>query len=218
MRGMNKLSTTRILLLALLLSVAFFVVMMILALLAWSGLRLAGVNADLWAMLESVAATAAVAQVFGGGLVALWQLKASIDSRNLDIFNNIFDKLMSERNIEARRWIYQNLPDKPEQGLASLDSQGHACVRLVLDSLDHLGFLIMQDWVAERAEEAVIAWVSPFVVKIWEKLGAYIEHELEHRPSEPDYYEAAIYLAKRCVAWRRKHMPAEETIWRHDAL
>ncbi|MBN1429809.1 MAG: hypothetical protein JXB07_15675 [Anaerolineae bacterium] len=176
-------------------------------------------DADLWSMFEGLSSAAAFSVAVGGGLMVLAQLTEAVDSRSLTIFNDVFDRLACDRNIEARRWIYQNLPDNPERGLASLSDEGREHVKLVLNSFDHLGFLVRQDWVSSEAEEAIIQWVSPFVAKTWIKLGPYVEYEVAQRPEEPDYYIAACHLAERCIAYRKALLRHDPTItWRRDAL
>jgi hypothetical protein len=185
--------------------------------LVWNILRLSGIVVDFWPMLEALSTAGAVAQVLGGGVVALWQLRDSVDSRNLSTYNEIFDKLMSEENIDARRWIYLNLPDDPSAGLEGLDPMGQTHVKRVLNSLDHLGFLMARDWITSEAEDAIIEWVSPFVVKVWAKLGPYITYEAERR-KEPDYYANIRELAERCIAWRQAHIPESKITWIKNAL
>jgi hypothetical protein len=63
--------------------------------------------------------------------------------------------------------------------------------------------LVEQDWVT--ADE-VIGWMSPIVVKVWKKIEPAVEYERSLRPEEPDYYEAAIRLAKRCEEWRNRNL------------
>lgn len=176
-------------------------------------------NADVWAILEAVATAAAFSVAVGGGLMVLAQLTEAVDSRNLTVFNDVFERLACDRNIDARRWIYQNLPDNPGQGLASLSEEGRQHVKYVLNSFDHLGFLIQQDWVSGEAEDAIVRWVSPFVVKTWQKLGPYIDYEVAQRPEEPDYYEAVCYLAQKCIAYRKALLRRDLNVtWRDDAL
>lgn len=176
-------------------------------------------NADMWAILEALATAAAFSVAVGGGLMVLAQLTEAVDSRNLTIFNDVFERLMSDRNIDARRWIYQHLPDNPGQGLASIGEEGRQNVKYVLNSFDHLGFLIQQDWVSGEAEDAIVRWVSPFVAKIWEKLGPYIDYEVAQRPEEPDYYESVRHLAEKCIAYRRALLHRDPKVtWRDDAL
>lgn len=176
-------------------------------------------NPDMWSALEALATAAAFSVAVGGGLMVLAQLTEAVDSRNLTIFNDVFERLASDRNIDARRWIYQNLPDNPGQGLASLSEEGRQNVKHVLNSFDHLGFLIQQDWVSGEAEDAIVGWVSPFVVKTWQKLEPYVNYEVEHRPEEPDYYEAVRHLAEKCSMYRKALLRRDPTVtWRDDAL
>lgn len=195
----------------------------VLAFIVWVGLivgvwllfRAIGVNFDLWSAMEAISTAAAVAQIVGGGLVLLVQMNESVDSRNLSAYNEIFERLMSDRNIAARRWIYINLPPDPQIGIAGLSEEGQEHVKLVLNSLDHLGFLITQDWVTS---DAILQWVSPFVVKVWARIGPYVDYEARRR-GEPDYYEAVRDLAERCIEWRRENVPGtEDIVWLKDAL
>ncbi|MBN1123142.1 MAG: hypothetical protein JXJ17_18865 [Anaerolineae bacterium] len=168
--------------------------------------RFANVDPNFWAALEGLSGAATLATVIGGGLMALAQLVESIDNReaqiaahNLAAYNSIFDKMMTDRNIEARRWIYMNLSPDPRLGLESLSDEGRSHVKLVLNSFDQLGFLLQQDLISS---DAIIEWVSPFVVKVWSLLGPYVEYEAARR-NEPDYYESARYLAERCIEQRQ---------------
>jgi hypothetical protein len=183
----------------------------------WNILGLIGVHPDFWPMLEALSTAAVVAQFFGGGVVALWQLRDSADSRNLGIYNDMVEKLMSEETIEARRWIYVNLPDDPKTGVDGLSPEGQKYVKRVMNTLDHLGFLLEQDWITAEGEEAIIKWVSPFVVKVWAKLEPYITYEAERR-KEPDYYVNIRQLAERCIEWRRINLPESEIVWVKNAL
>jgi hypothetical protein len=178
-----------------------------------------GGSVDMWGALEALATAAAFSVAVGGGLMLLAQLTEAVDSRNLAIFNDVFERLAADRNIDARRWIYQQLPDNPGQGLASLSEEGRQHVKYVLNSFDHLGFLIQEGWVSGEAEDAIIRWVSPFVVKTWQKLGSYIDYEVAQRPEEPDYYEAVRHLAEKCIAYRKALLHRDpKTTWRDDAL
>jgi hypothetical protein len=215
----KRMSAGGIVIVASLLSIAVCAVLSGGIYLIWNQIRAIDPNADLWAMMEALSATAAFSVAVGGGLMVLAQLTEAVDSRNLTIFNDVFERLMADRNIEARRWIYANLPDDPEQGLASLSDEGREYVKLVLNSFDHLGFLMQQDWVSAEAEDAIIRWVSPFVARIWQKLGPYVDYELARRPEEPDYYEAARLLAEQCVAYRKKFLRQDAIVsWRRGAL
>jgi hypothetical protein len=74
-----------------------------------------------------------------------------------------------------------------------------------------------QDWITAEAEEAIVKWVSPFVVKVWAKIEPYLTFEAERR-HEPDYYDSIRKLAKRCIAWRLANLPNSQVTWVKNAL
>lgn len=197
------------------LSLAAFVVAVLVVWLFWllaSPSRV--IEWDLWNMFEGLASTAAFATVIGGGVVILAQLVETVDSRNRAVYNEVFQRMMRDEEIEARRWIYLELPGDPEQGIASLSPEGQRHVKLVLNSFDHLGFLLKQDWITDAG---IIEWVSPIVVKTWEKLGPYVEYEARRR-GEPYYYFAARHLADRCREWWQKNRSDAPINWIEKAL
>ena len=215
MKRLKRMSAGQVLGLAALLSLSAFALWVILTTLLWRfGSGDPVLEWDLWSMLEALSGAAAFAVVAGGGFVALRQLIEANESRNLAIYNSVFERLMSDEEIRARRWIYQKLPDEPQKGIESLSEQGRRYVKLVLNSFDHLGFLLMQDWVTG---DEIIHWVSPIVVKTWAKLGPYVQHEARRR-GEPYYYEAARELALRCAAWWAQNRSDQPIQWIDDAL
>lgn len=213
----QNMSTAQVIQRAALIAVISLLVWIIGCAILWAILQSIGIRVDFWPMLEALSTAAAVAQFLGGGIVALWQLRDTADSRNMSIFNDIFNKLMSDREIEARRWIYTQLPDNPGAGLASLSAEDQEHIKHVLNSFDHLGFLLERDWITAEAEGAIIKWVSPMVVKTWAKLGPYVDYEAQRR-REPDYYENVRFIAKRCVEWRKRNIPDAEVNWVEGAL
>ncbi len=206
---------------ALLIGTGAFVVWIGLLLLAWKLLGLDTVEPALWSYFEGVSGAAVLGTVFGGGLVVLVQLVELIDSSkrdtamvNLQTYREIFKLMMSESNIEARRWIYQELHEDPKIGLAGLDSDGLRRIKLVLNSFDYLGLLLKQDCVTD---ETIIEWASPFVVKTWHKIGPYVDYEAERR-NEPDYYHPARLLAERCSEFRHRQVGDHVPTWVDDPL
>lgn len=173
----------------------------------WIGNGNAPLDWDLWGMLEGFSSALAFAVVVGGGVVILFQLVEAIDNRHIDVFNRVFEKWMDEEHIEARRFIYQDLPNDPETGLNTMDDEGRAKVKRILNSVDYLGFLIDQGWVDD---EGIIEWVSPIVVKVWAKLGPYIDYEINERGKESDYYASVRSLAQRCAEWRAINKPQDD--------
>ncbi len=206
MRQIQDYPPGKIILIAGIASIIFFVIWVGLITLGFLIFGFANFQSNFWAALEGLSSAATLATVLGGGFVVLAQLVESIDSRktqiaahNLEAYNSIFDKMMTDQNIAARRWIYINLPPDPQLGLESLGDEGRRHVKLVLNSFDQLGFLLQQDLISS---DAIIEWVSPFVVKVWARLGPYVDYEAERR-NEPDYYEAARFLADRCIEQRQ---------------
>jgi hypothetical protein len=214
-RFLKHLSTGQILALVFLLTAIITIVGIGLA---PAFLKLASLENDQWSNLGALTSVAALAFALGAGLLALIQVMEQTDSRNLGVYRDIYEKLMSVDEIEARRYIY-NMSDlsalNTEEQRAAIerllreDTQARQYVKQVLNLIDYFGFLVEQDWVT--ADE-VIGWLSPVVVKLWEKIGPILEYELEQRPEEPDYYESAVTLAGRCQAWREKHHPGRERI------
>ena len=174
-------------------------------------------NTDVWSALEGISSAAAFALAIGGGVVVLVQLNESVDGRNLSIFTEVFEKLMSQEQEDARRWIYQELPPVSRGGIAQLSPEDRQKIRTVLNVFDYLGFLIRQEWVTEEATETIVDWVNPLVVKVWAKLGPYIDVESGLR-DEPDYYLDVRNLAEHCIKWRRENYPDREIVWLDDAL
>jgi hypothetical protein len=183
-------------------------------LLVWLLLRMVGVSTDLWAMIESLSTALAAAAVFGAGFVAYRELSEVASTRHMDVANRLFQELNSPVNIEARRWIFQNLPANPEEGLRSMTPEGQAAVKQVLNSLDHVAFLTQAGWIPE---ELVMPWMHPMIAKSWEKLEPYVKHERTRR-NEPYYYKNAGELAGRCHAWRARHLADSKVTWVEEAL
>lgn len=182
--------------------------------LLWRVLQARGVNADLWALIEAISTAVAAAAVFSAGFVAYRELSEVARSRHMEIVDRLFAELNSPENIDARRWVFLNLPAEPQEGLLSLTPEGRAAVKRVLNSLDRVAFLTLPGWVDE---DLVMPWMNPMIVKAWEKLEPYILYESRRR-NEPDYYQAAQRLGERCREWRRQHLPEAQITWVEDAL
>lgn len=180
----------------------------------WLVLRAAGASTSFWAMTEALSTAVAAAAVLGAGIVAYRELAEGASSRHMEVADRLFEELNSSENIDARRWIFQNLPDDPAGGVHSLTPEGRAAIKRVLNSLDRVAFLTQAGWIPD---EMIMPWMSPMIVKAWDKLGPYVEYESRRR-HEPDYYEHARKLAERCRAWREKNVPHAKTTWVDDAL
>jgi hypothetical protein len=173
-----------------------------------------GFSTDFWAMTEALSAAVTAAAVLGTALVAYRELCELASSRHLSVADSLFKELNSPGSIEARRWVLQNLPDDPREGIRSLTPEGRAAVKHVLNSLDRIAFLTQHRWIPE---EMVMPWMNPMVVKAWAKLQPYVDYESRRR-REPDYYVHAGELAERCIAWRAENLPDSEITWIGDAL
>ncbi len=180
----------------------------------WLFLGLFGVDTSYWAMVEALSTAVAAAAVLGAGFVASRELNELSASRHLEVADRLFSELNSAENIAARRWVYQNLPEDPAEGVRTMTPEGQAAVKTVLNSLDRVAFLTQSDWIPE---EMIMPWLNPMVVKAWQKLGPYVAYERQRR-HEPDYYRTARQLAERCQAWRRIHVAGAEITWVEDAL
>ena len=116
--------------------------------------------------------------------------------------------------MAARRWVFQNLPADPQEGIRSLTPEGQEAVKQVLNSLDRVAFLTQAGWIPE---DLIMPWMHPMIAKSWDKLEPYVEYEKQRR-NEPYYYAHANELAVRCRAWREKHLEDAQVKWVKDAL
>ncbi|MGD9091484.1 MAG: hypothetical protein PVF74_01445 [Anaerolineales bacterium] len=193
--------------------VGFFVWIVVIFLL-WLILQVAGLNANYWAMVESLSTAVAAAGLLSAGFIAYRELSEAASSRHIEVADRLFNELNSQQNIAARRWIYQNLPDDPQLGLDSLDDEGRSATKQVLNSLDRVAFLTQSGWIPD---EVIMPWMNPMIVKAWIKLGPYVDLESRRR-GEQDYYLHARKLAERCISWREKNLPDTRITWIDDAL
>jgi hypothetical protein len=169
---------------------------------------------DYWAMTESLSTAVAAAAVLGAGYIAYRELAEISSSRHMEVADRLFQELNSPESINSRRWVYQNLPDDPQEGIVSLSSEGQAAIKSVLNSLDRVAFLTQAGWIPE---EIVMPWMHPMIAKSWAKLGPYVQMEMQRR-NEPYYYQQARLLAERCHAWRTKNLAEVEVNWVENAL
>lgn len=161
-----------------------------------------------WSIVENITSLGTFAFALAAGILLIIELNDVTDSRNLSIYQDIYEKFMADDAIQARRYIYMKIPTSDDKQVmidAVLgDEEVKLKVKQVLNLLDYFGFLIDQDWVTA---EKMIGWVSPIVVKLWDKIEPVVAYECSQRPEEPDYYASAINLAKMCEIWRDKNLP-----------
>ena len=180
----------------------------------WTTLNALGVPTEFWPMAQTLTSTLTMVSILGGSILAVHQLSEAASNRHLAVADRLFEELNSPENIEARRWIFHNLPADPEEGSRTMTPEGHAAVKRVLNSLDHIAFLTQAGWIPE---EMIMPWMNPMIVKAWVKLAPYVEYESRRR-REPDYYQHARELAGRCWKWRKHNVPNTEITWLKDAL
>jgi hypothetical protein len=217
LRRIKRMPAEKVVRSAAILSVVLFLLWLGVTLLIWQFADPKAGEFNLWSAMEGLSSVAILALTIGGGAVVLVQINESIDSRNVETFTRVFEKLMSREQEAARRWIYQEMPPFTEAGLDALTSEGRTYIRLVLNTFDYLGFLVQQEWVTEEAAESIVEWISPVMVKTWAKLEPYVDDQCNKR-REKDYYLDARRLAERCRAWRKKHYPDAPIIWLDQAL
>jgi hypothetical protein len=191
-----------------------FVVWMSALLALWTTLNALGIPTEFWPMAQTLTSTVTMVSILGGSILAVHQLSEAASNRHLAVADRLFEVLNSPANIEARRWIFQNLPADPEEGSRTMTPEGHAAVKRVLNSLDHIAFLTQSGWIPE---EMIMPWMNPMIVKAWAKLAPYVEYESRRR-REPDYYQHARELAEHCWEWRKHNVPNTEINWIKDAL
>ena len=191
-----------------------FILWMVVLFLLWLVLNNLGFEADFWDMMASLSTALAAAAFLGAGYIAYRELAEISSSRHMDVADRIFQELNSPENIEARRRVYQNLPDDPQQGISSLSANDQAAVKKVLNTLDRVAFLTQAGWIPE---DLVMPWMHPMIAKSWEKLESYVQFEVLRR-NEPYYYEHARDLAERCRIWRQENLADVEVKWVEKAL
>lgn len=177
-------------------------------------LRLVGLPSNYFAIVEALSTAITAAAVLGGGYLAYHELNEQAIIRYMEVADRLFEELNSGENIAARRWIFQELPQNPKEGIASLSDEGRKAVKTVLNSLDRVAFLTQAGWIPD---DMIMPWMNPMIVKVWIKLEPYVDYESRRR-HEPDYYEQARDLARRCIAWREQHLPDAKITWLDDAL
>lgn len=198
----------------LLLTAGGFVLGMIALVILWAILHIFGFAPNFWAMTEAMATAVTAAAVLGGAILAYRELSEVSTTRHMEVADRLFDELNDPANIDARRRVYQRLPDDPESGIDRLDDADRAAIKQVLNSLDRVAFLTQAGWIPE---DMVMPWMSPMIVKSWIKLEPWVKFESVRR-KEPDYYRQVRMLAVRCFAWRKAHNMSNEFTQVENAL
>jgi len=175
-----------------------------------------GGNPDYWAMTEALSTAVATVVVIGAGLIAYKELSEVANSRHIEVADKLFQELNSPANIEARRWVFENLKEPPETFVPKISDDDQAKIKQVLNSLDRVSFLTQSGWIPD---DVIMPWMHPMISKSWDKLEPYVLYERERR-GESYYYKYAEEVARRCRKWREKNLPVgeRENKWIDNAL
>jgi hypothetical protein len=201
--GHNQRIFRRYLCWALLAVVASAAILLLFGVLASKASSFVPAGEPYWAVMQGVCAVAATSALMGSAVFALMQYSNSRHQRHLGIYNDIFGRLMQTEQVEARRWIYEKFQfggalntQSVEAMVQQLDDHGRAQIKLCLNSLDHLGFLVSQGWLDD---DKTLGWLNPIVLKTWECLKPLVDYERRRR-DDRDYYVHIDSLASRCAA------------------
>lgn len=181
-----------------------------------------------WGGMDSLISLATFSLLVGGLTFAFIDYVQNEVQRKLEsaqacfnIYKEVYDRLMDPKDLEARRWIIDNVPTLKEIGndkekwLKCVSEQidhvpkgwqgdrapGKEYLKKVLNTFDFIGFVAEHYW---SMENELVEWMSPSIVKVWERIEGYVEDEADRR-DEKDYYEPARKFGKRCVEWRQSH-------------
>lgn len=188
-----------------------------------------------WEILEGITSLVTLSLFIGGIVFAFSEhyqnamdRKWKSSEASLNIYKELYDRLMNPQAVTARRWVILNLPTLEEVGndrelwLREVNRQlnkiprgwkgarppGKEYVKEILNSLDFIGFATKHYW---NIQDELVGWMSPSVAKIWERLEVYVEEEANQR-NEPDYYASAREFGRYCIEWREKHNYPKSTV------
>jgi hypothetical protein len=193
---------------------ASFIGWLLLLIAVWLLLTRSGVSVDFWPMAATLSTALGSVAILSALFVAYRELNEATNSRYLEVGDRLFEELIAPEIVEARRRIYQQLPETAAPALEELSEDSRAAAKRVLDSLDRIAFLTQAGWIPH---ELVMPWMAAMVDKTWSKLEPIVTAERARR-NEPDYYAEVDRLADECRTWRRTHVPAARITWLEDAL
>jgi len=131
----------------------------------------AGILTTPWVVIESLSTAVAVMVAIVGAFVAY---RDTARDRHLDVADRLFQDFNSDTSIEARRVIYQELPDFSASAVKQLTHEQRAAIKRTLNTLDRAGFMIQSEWIPAKL---ILPWISPMVVNVWVKVGHYVNYE-----------------------------------------
>ncbi len=195
-------------------TIACFLIWILVLYIVASILNHFGVHVDLFVLIESLSLALASGAAFGAGFMAYRELSEVATSRHMDIADRLFEELNSPENIEARRKVYQGLQANAEDGIKQVSASDQEAIKKVLNSLDRVAFLTQSGWIPD---DTIMPWMHPMISKSWEKLEPYVLYERARR-NEPYYYQYVGDLAERCRKWRTRNFADVNVKWVDNAL
>jgi hypothetical protein len=188
-----------------------------------------------WNLLEGFASVLSLALLAGGLTFALTEYISTENAKqtekaklSYDIYKAIFDKLTAPEQEAARRWILSNITiKKDDEDITVWYKQTHAkimkttrgnkdglpdgqeAVKITLNCFDYIGFIAVHYW---DIEDDSLDWISAPIVKVWRRIGPYVEHVRTLRSSN-EYYISAEHIGRLCIKWRQdKGLPDEKYV------
>jgi hypothetical protein len=182
-----------------------------------------------------MASVVTLSLVVGGVVFAVSQYIENADQRRREaaqaqfsMYDEVFDRLMSQEAMTARRWIILNLPTLSEAGNdneawvahtgalinatptgeKAERAPGKAYLKQALNDFDFLGFVAQHYW---SMDNELVEWMSGPVAKTWERIYLYVEREGLER-DEPDFYKSARWFGQHCIEWRTQRFPKSKII------
>ncbi|MBN1967154.1 MAG: hypothetical protein JW910_21045 [Anaerolineae bacterium] len=187
-----------------------------------------------WGTLEGITSLITLALAAGGGLFILGEYFATAVQRRqqqaeawFNIYKELSERLTNPTDTAARRWIIHHI-DPPDEGqplagwIAAFKTQvygefrgsevdqapGHVQLKRVLDTIDFIGFVDQHYW---YLADDLVEWMNAPIVKVWDRIGPYVEYEADAR-NEPDFYASAREFGKKCQQWRREHLGNRKSV------
>ncbi len=134
----------------------------------------------------------------------LWRAGQQVD---LAPARDLLAALDSKAFRQARRWIFQNLPDA-STGAAqfALPASGKKAVSVITSTLKQIDSLLES---SSLDEEKIMPWIATIIVRSWDKILPYVaESEVQ----------SANRLVAQCRSWRQRGQPDAEIVWDEKAI
>lgn len=191
-----------------------------------------------WNLLEGVSSLLSLSLLIGGLVFVAYEYldketqkeldirgsRLTISMNELELFEKLNNRLMSQEDLIARRWILENVPEWPKEQRKDYDPEnpehqrlfeifsdcirqslkegtdatGQDYVKRVLNTIDYIGFVKQHYW---NMEDNLKEWMSGPVAKVWDRLAPYIEYEALRRGEVDYYYTSARQFGRECLEW-----------------